>query len=203
VLLRFINDAYADIWHASGGGTTAALSSVVWAGSTLGTGGSFLQASPFDIDQILHVWATLADTSGGAQGDIELDRVEHARIMWLRANSGVGTYATPSLYAAIKQKALTDATVHRYRLEVWPGVANYFYPISYVSQFTPLNGTTLVTPDVNDIESRDIGLLVAMRLAPLVGRAELVPSIAADISQRTKEALERKFSSMLDAKQNE
>lgn len=196
-----INEAYADIWRASGGGTTDVVSTAAWTSTpSVGTNASFLGVL-FDIEEILHVWALLTDTTGGAAGDIELDRVDLSRIVQLR-RSNVGTYTTPKVYAVAKQKAANDAQVHRYRLETFPHIAAYYFPIKYIQQFTPLNGTTIVTPDVNDIESRDIALWTAAKMAPLAGRAEFLESIIMDISERTRGLLERKISALLEATQD-
>jgi hypothetical protein len=81
-------------------------------------------------------------------------------------------------------------------------VTAFYFPIEYVPQFTEIDSATVTTPDVNDLESRDIGLICAARIAPLVGRASLVPSILADVSSRTAAALDRKFRAMLDGKQD-
>jgi hypothetical protein len=94
----------------------------------------------------------------------------------------------------------TDPGTNRLKMALWPPVASRFVPIMYLSQFVPL--VAAGTPDVNDLESRDIALLAAVRIAPLVGKAHLVPSIMADISDRTAKALERKLSALLEAKQN-
>lgn len=196
-----INEAYSDIWRASGGGTTNTLSSVAWTSvPSAGGNGSFL-GSLFDIEEILHLWALVTDDNGGRPGDLELDRVDHSRIMSLRSRS-VGTYTTPKVYSVAKQKAANDAQVHRYRLEVFPAINGYHFPIQYIQQFTPLNGTTIVTPDVNDVESRDIALWTAAKMAPLCDRSEFLESIVMDISERTQLLLERKISALLEAAQD-
>lgn len=75
-----------------------------------------------------------------------------------------------------------------------------YLPTQYAAQFAPIDSATVTTPDVNDLESRDIALLAAARIAPLAGRAELVPSILADLSANTQAALARMIRAMLDAK---
>jgi len=133
------------------------------------------------------------------RSSIELEPAELAEIEYLRNQSGLGTYAVPKLYAVSRFSTPTGADVNKLRIDIWPTVAGYGYPIHYRPQFTPLDGTTYTTPEVNDLESYDIGLIAAAIMAPLSGRAELVPSILGDVSETTAKALERKFKSMLEA----
>jgi len=123
----------------------------------------------------------------------ELERAELSEIEWLRSNgSGLGGYAAPKIYAVSRQETATPAGVNKVVLDVYPGVAALYFPVHYIPQFTPIDSATVTTPDVNDLLSRDIALMAAARMAPLVGRAELVPSIVTDVSERTRHALERK-----------
>jgi hypothetical protein len=205
-ILRHYNEAYGDVWELSGGALTAVTgAATTWTPSpTTGTDGRLVGVLR-DIKEVLHVGATL--TAAGLVGDpatIDLRPVDRSYIQWLRDNTTVGTYATPKMYAVTRIRASSDvaANVGRYDLDVWPGIASYFFPMEYVRQFSPLAGVGTDVPDVNDLESRDIPLLAAMRMAPLSGRAELVTSIAADISERTQKALERKFSALISAGQD-
>ncbi len=205
-ILRALNDAYATVWELSGGAMTAVTgASTTWTPSpTTATDGRLVGVLR-DINEVLHVGATTA--SAGLVGDaatIDLRKTEKAEIQWNRDNSTIGTYGTPKMYAVTHIRASSDvaANVGRYDLDVWPGVAAYYFPMEYVRQFSPLAGSGTDVPDVDDIESRDIFLLAAFSRAPLVGRAELAPGIAADISDRTRQGLERKMAAMIEAKQD-
>lgn len=91
---------------------------------------------------------------------------------------------------------------NRLQVGLWPAVASIYVALEYIPQFTPIDSTTITTPAVNDLESRDIALLTALKIVPLVGRAELAPSIAMDISERTRAALDRKMAAMLHGAQD-
>lgn len=207
-ILRRLNEAYATVWELSGGAITNVTgASTTWTPApTIATDGKLVGVLR-DINEIMHVGATTVGVSAvlGDASVFELDRVEKSRIVWLRSSSGVGTYAIPQMYAVTRVRASSDvaANVGRYDLDVWPGIVGYYFPMEYVKQFAPLAGSGTDVPDVNDIESRDIPLLAALSTAPLVGRAEFAPGIAADISQRTQQALERKMSALIQAKQDE
>lgn len=205
--LERLNDAYATIWELSGGAiTNVAGASTTWTPApTIATDGKLVGVLR-DIKEVMHVGASTSGTAVlGDSGVVELDRVEKSRIVWLRSQSGIGTYAVPQVFSVTRVRASSDvaANVGRYDLDVWPGVVGYYFPMEYVRQFTPLTGIATDVPDVDDIESRDIPLLAALTACPLVGRAELAPGIAADISQRTQQAIERKMKSLLSADQDE
>jgi hypothetical protein len=206
-ILRRLNDAYCTVWEISGGAITNVTgASTTWTPAPTTLTDGKLVGVLRDINEIMHVGATTVGSAAvlGDTGVFELDRVEKSRIVWLRNNT-VATYAVPQVYAVTRVRASSDvaANVGRYDLDVWPGVAGYYFPMEYVRQFAPLGGTGTDVPDVNDIEGRDIYLLAALSSCPLVGRSELAPGIAADLSQRTQQALERKISALIQAKQDE
>lgn len=199
---RFINDAYSDIWPPSGGRLKTVASATAWTSAQTATGQ--VVGILTDVEDIRHVWAsTTSGSVGVSSGDYELDRVELSRIFALRADgSGYPTYLKPREYAISRKATTTPASVNLLQLDYWPSVTGYYLPIAYVPQFTPIDSATVTTPDVNDIESRDIALLAASRIAQAVGRAELVPGILADISTRTQTAIQRKLEALLDARQD-
>lgn len=202
-IARFINDAYSDVWEISGGSVKRVAGATAWATQPTADATGVSLGILTDIDEVIDLWATTTSAStGGGSGDVPLDRVEQAYIMHMRAASGYGSYTTPQVYALSKLATVTPADVNKMRLDVFPGASGIYFPIHYVPQFSPIDSATVTTPDVNDLESRDIALLAAARIAPLVGRAELVPSILADVSQRTQEAIERKMSALLYGKQD-
>jgi hypothetical protein len=132
--------------------------------------------------------------------DLVLDRVDYQRIQYLRQTSGHGGYSNLKLYSLTDVATTTTADINTIRIDVWPTVSSKLVGIHYTPQFTPLAATE--TPNVNDIESRDIALLAALKIVPLVGRSELAPSIAADISERTRQALDRKIKTMMSGDQD-
>ena len=135
-------------------------------------------------------------------GAIELERVELARIQWLRASGGTGgTYTAPTMYAPVFVASPGSTIVNLMVLEYYPSTTGYYFPIHYRPQFVPLDAT-ITTPDVNDLESRDIGHLAALNRVAAAGRADLAPTIAMLLSENTRLALDRKIKSMLDAGQD-
>jgi len=132
----------------------------------------------------------------------ELDRVEYAQLLHYRGVQGYGTYANPKICSVERASTETATGVNLFRLDYWPGVTGFYFPISYIPQFTPIDSATITTPDVNDLESRDISLLTAARMCPLIGRAEFVPSILADVSSRTAATLERKMQALMSGDQD-
>lgn len=197
---RHVNDAYADIWEISGGAIKRVASATAWATSpTSGTSGINTSLLT-DIGEIKEVFSstTLASTGDVAAGDKRLDPVDASEILWYRENqTHIGSYNHPVMYSVTRNYTTTVADVNKLQLDVWPGVSGIYLPVHYVPQFAEIDSATVTTPAVNDIESRDIALLAASRMAPLIGRNELVPGILADLSQRTAEALERKISALM------
>ena len=133
----------------------------------------------------------------------ELDRVPLSRIQWLRRNgTAMPTYLVPKEYSITRMVATAPTLVNQVQLDWWPSVSGFYFPIEYVPQFAEIDSATVTTPALNDIEARDGGLICAARLAQAVGRFELVDGILADISERTRIALNRKLSAMADARQH-
>ncbi len=200
-LARFINDAYASIYEISGARMLTVASATAWTTAQSATG--VVAGILTDVADVIRVWAsTTSGSVGQSSGDVELDRVELSVIHGMRSNSGMPTYLVPKLYAVHRKATVTPASVNLLQLDYWPNVTGFYLPTQYAKQFAPIDSVTVTVPDVNDIESRDIPLLAAARIAPLGGRAELVPSILADLSSNTQAALERKIRALLDAKQD-
>lgn len=200
-IARFLNEAYADIWEISGGGVKTVASATAWTSASSMTG--VVTGLLTDIHEITRIWSsTTAASVGVSSGDNELDRTELSMVQWLRKSFMTGSYDRPKVYAATRLATAVPGSVGNHRLDYWPSVTGYYFPTEYVPQFTEIDSVTVTTPDVNDLESRDIGLLAAARAAPLIGRAELVPSILADVSSRTAAALERKMKSLLSGNQD-
>lgn len=205
-ILEQYNNAYSDVWEDEGG----ANSSVTGAGTTWTPSPTTLTDGKLvgvlrDIRQVLHVGATTS--ASGLVGDAAtnpLDRVEYARIQWLRGSGGVGTYAIPQVYSVTRKRASSDvaANVGRYDLDVWPGVAGYYFPMEYIKQFAPLAGSGTDVPDVTDLGSRDICHIAAFRMAPLSDRARLATVIASGISQKSREMMARKMNALISADQD-
>lgn len=201
---RWLNDAYATVWNLSGGRFKTIASATAWTSAQLATGQVQGAAAATDIEDIRHVWAsTTSGSLGVSSGDVEVDRVELAEVLALRASSaGYPTYLVPKKYAVTRKATITPASVNLLQLDYWPGLTGFYLPIMYVPQFTPMDSATVTTPDVNDLESYDIALLTAAKLAQIFNRNDLVPGIFADLSTNTQAALERKLNAMLDAKQD-
>lgn len=197
---RFINEAYADLWEISGGSVKRVASATAWTSASTATG--IVAGILTDIAEVISLFQTTVSGSTGSETDTELDQVELGYIKHVRGAFGYSNYSVPKLFALTRTATLTPADVGKLRLDYWPSVTGFFFPVHYRPQFTILDDTVVTTPDVNDLESRDIGLLAAAKLAPLIGRAELVPSILADVSQRTSEMLERKLRSLVSADQD-
>lgn len=193
-IARHLNDAYADVWEISGGSIKRVASATAWAvaqsADTTGKATGILT----DINEVLHVWQTVTSGStGGGSTDKELDRVDLSEIEWLRSNgTAFGGYAVPKVYAVTRLGTTTPADVNKHVLDYWPGVSGLYFPMHYVPQFTPIDSATVTTPDVNDVESRDIAYIAAVRMAQLIGRPELVPGLVMDISERNRHIVIRK-----------
>jgi hypothetical protein len=264
-ILRFLNEAYADVWEISGGSLKSVTSPVAWNSAQTATG--IVIGLLTDVKDIVRLWATstptvgplssgttintpnvtssalfgsvvvgmtvsgtgipanttvktvsstsaivLSDnatgtatvdlTFGKVTGEYELVQRDYDEIAFWRTRSGFGSYSIPKIYAVTRQATTTPAQVGILRLDYYPGTTAYYFPMQYVPQFTQIDASTVTTPDVNDLESRDIGLLAAARLAQVIGRAELVPGILGDVSNRTAAALKRKMEAMVSASQS-
>lgn len=199
---RFINEALRDVYNISGGREKTVASATAWTSAEAATGQ--VAGILTDVEDILHVWAsTTSGSVGVSSGDTELDKAELSEILALRANSsGYPTYLRPKKYAVTRKATTTVADVNKLQLDYWPSVTGFYLPIMYVPQFSEIDSATVTTPDLNDIEARDGGLICAARIAQAVGRSELVPGIFADISTRTQTLMDRKLRAMLDGKQD-
>jgi hypothetical protein len=149
---------------------------------------------------------TFSDT-GEVSGTKELDRRELSEVQWWKKSSLAGTYAQPKIYSVTRLEAGTPAAatvsdVGKLRLDYWPEVTGFYFPIAYIPQFTPMDGGSSDVPSVNDLESYDIAWMAAADLAPRIGRAELVPAILMKVSAGTQRALERKLSTLVSADQD-
>lgn len=200
-LARFLNDAYASVYELSGTRIKTVASATAWTTAQSATG--VVAGILTDIADVIRVWAsTTSGSVGQSTGDVELDRVELSYIHHLRQSSGYPTYLVPKCYAVSRKATTTAADVNKLQLDYWPSVTGFYLPTQYAAQFTPIDSVTVTTPDVNDLESRDIALLAAMRIAPLVGRHELVPAITADLSSVGQQIAARRERAMVDAKQD-
>jgi hypothetical protein len=198
---RFINDALRDVWEMSGGRMKNVASATAWNSAQTATG--VVTGILTDIAEIIHVWASGTSGSVGATAtDVEVERKDLSYIQFLRANAaGFPTYLVPKFYALTRLSTVTPASVNLLQLDYWPSVTGFYLPIKYMPQWQEIDGTSVTTPDLDDIWARDGGLLCARRLAASYGREEFIPGIEADYSQRMQEALARKQSSKVDAKQ--
>ena len=200
-LARFLNDAYASIYAISGARMKTVASASAWTTAQSATG--VVAGTLTDAEDVIRVWAsTTSGSVGQSPNDVELDRVELSVIHSMRSNTGMPTYLVPKLYAVHRKATITVADVNKLQLDYWPSVTGFYLPTQYAAQFAPIDAATVTTPDVNDLESRDIALLAAARIAPIVGRQEFVPSILADLSANTQAALARQIRAMMDAKQD-
>lgn len=149
---------------------------------------------------------TFTDT-GEATGAKEMERVDFSRIQWLKKSGLVGSYGVPKCYSVTRVEPGTPAAaavgdVGKLRLDYWPAVTGFYFPMVYLPMFTPMDGGSADCPSVNDLESYDIAYLAAMSLAPRVGRSELVPALAMKVSETTRRALERKIATLVSGDQD-
>lgn len=195
-ILGHINDAYADVWEIWGGALKRVAGATLWTPQpAVDLGGTFTSVLT-DIDDVREVFYSITPGSVGdvVAGDTVLEPTTYSTIMRIRENQGMfGSYARPMLYAIGPGFSTVPADANKLQLDVWPGKIGANFPTHYVPQFTLLDYVTVTVPSVNDLASRDIGLLAAVRMGPLSGRAELVPGIMADVSQRTQEGIARKL----------
>jgi len=207
-LLIHANEAYQDVWEASGASLYKAAGSTLWTGGgTASLAADFTLAGSTGVEEIaefLHVWATTTvGSTGGDAGDIELSPVDFAELLALRSSgSGLGTYATPKVYSIIRRVQAADTDTNRYDLYWWPSVAGYYFPAHAIRQFDPFDGGASDFPDVDDQWSRTLANLLALRLAPLAARSEFAPAIAASIDPRHRAALDRRNRAQISARQD-
>lgn len=199
---RAMNRALSSMWEISGGGKKNVSSATAWSvAQTADTSGKLIGILT-DIKEVLRVWTTATSGSTGAAGDNELTKAELSELEFLRSNPGVGTYPAPKMYALTRMATATNADVNKFAIDFWPGIAGLYLPIQYIPQFTPIDAVTVTTPDVNDIQSHDLVYMIAIDYCDLNGRAEFAPKYAAQISEKTQQVLDRRYSAISDASQD-
>ena len=199
-----MNNAYQRIWELWGGSVVAAASATLWTPDVTADTTGKLSGDLQTISEILNLWTTTtAGSTGGGSGDILLDRVDLSQIEWLRANAtGLGTYTESQVYAvSMIASSNAAASSNKWLLDVWPGVTARYYPAHYRPQFTALAAATDV-PDLPDLAQLDVAFLAAWDWAPLVGRTDLVESIARQVSEKSQALLVRRSEAMVDARQD-
>jgi hypothetical protein len=196
-IARIINDAFADIWEISGGSVKRVASATAWTSAQLATG--IVAGILTDIGEVASLFQTTTSGSTGAATDAQVRLVELDHILHLRSTAGMGTYTVPKVAAITPMSTDTPADVQKMQLDYWPGVTGFYFPLHYKRKFSPIDSATVTTPDVTDLESRDIGLLAGARMAQVTDRSDLVPGILADISQRTQAAIARKLEALVTA----
>ena len=204
-IARYINDAYRDVWEISGGQIVRAAHATVWASDATLPATGILTSTLTTIGSFEHVFNSTVEASTGeavTNADDPVEPVEKDKIIFMQKHQSLyGSYTDPKMYAVERNFTTVVADVNKVRILVWPAVASRYIPVHYVPQFTDIDASTVTTPSVNDLESADIYLLAAARMAPRAGRAEFVPDILADISMRTQLALARKLEALLHARQ--
>ena len=200
--LRRVNSAYRTMWEIEGGSFKKVTSATAWTSAQSATG--VVTGILTDIDEILHVFgSTTSGSTGFSTGDVELNRADYSEIMGLRQTVGYGSYTYPKLYSVMRLATVTPASVGLLQLDYWPSVTGYYLPTHYVPMLTPLDASVVTTPDLTDTGSEALALLAARQIAPLVGRAELVPAIDEDIQLVHPLLYERIQSAQLVGKQDE
>lgn len=202
-IARHINEAWADIYEISGGGVISADHTTIWeAFDTLAFSTKASISSRIREVVRLYPTANAAHTGGASANYKPIEKLTQERVLYLqRRGSLAALYGSAAKCFSITRIDETDETrIPRLRLDVFP-LGSTSFATDYIPQFFAIDAVTNTQPSCTDLESRDIPLLAAMRMAPLNGRAELVPSIASDVSDRTKAALEAKFRALLDARQ--
>lgn len=149
---------------------------------------------------------TFSDT-GEVSGTKQMQPVEFEEVQFWKKSDITGTYDKPKIYAATRLEAgspltATASDVGKHRLDYYPAVTGFYFPISYLPQFTPMDGGASDVPSVNDLESYDIAWMAALDLCPREGRAELAPALALKVSAGTAKAFERKLKALLSADQD-
>jgi hypothetical protein len=203
---RQLNDAYRILWDKSGSRLKTAAHATLWS-TVVASGTRRLAGTLTGIAEIVQLWNTA--TSGSTGGDLvdvlmfptDIEEIQFNRTH-SSATTGVGTYAAPLMYAAVRAATVTAADVGKLTLEFWPDATGaLFFPAHYIAEFTEMAAGTDVA-DVNGIESYDIPHLAALWNAAASGREDLLETIAMKISESTQLLFERKVSAMLDARQN-
>lgn len=194
---RQINDAYSELWEVGGASVKQSTHATLWTPSPAVAGTITLVGQVANFKEMLRVFlSSTVGSTGFTTGDIELERMEVSELMFRRNTTAL--YGDTVAYAIEKWEPSAAADVGKINLHLWPpALGTQYYPAHYVRNYTTISGATDV-PDVTEGESRDIALMAAMKLAPLLGRSELVPGLIADISQKTRSALDSKFRALLE-----
>lgn len=204
---RAINDAYSMIFEEAGGTLTAATHATLWTPSPAVSGTATLAGALTSVGEIVQLWVgSTVGSTGASSGDTLLEPTDISEIQWLRSNASstvLGVYAESKKYAVTRASTTTPANVNKLTVELWPASAGTrYYPAHYIPQFTEIDSATVTTPDVNDIQSRDIAYLAAINLAPRISAENLIPGLRAKLSESTRLMLERKQSALLHARQD-
>lgn len=192
-----INDSYSELWEVAGASTKKSTHATLWTPSPAVAGTLALAGQVSNFKELLRVYLSgTVGSVGQTAGDVELDRMEMAELMYRRRTSDL--YGNTVAYAVERLEPDAAADIGKITIQLWPAAsATQYFPAHYVRNRTTLVNASDV-PDVTEGESRDIALMAAMKLAPLVGRQELVPGIIADITQKTRSALDSKFRALLE-----
>lgn len=203
-LLVHANSAYQIVYEESGGGLIKA--NGMWdLGASAGTFCVAGSASTAEIAKPVNV--LFSASSSETSADVPLRRVDLQEIFALKAASaGLGTYDNPKAYAIVRESPAPsgDTSTNVYGIYVWPptvGATHYYVHLHYRRQFDPFDGGVSDVPDVNDVESYDIAYTMGAILAPLAGRAELVPAIVNKISREMQAKIKRRLDAQIVAEQ--
>lgn len=201
-LNRAIDDAYSDLWEIGGASVKQSTHATLWTPSPATVGIFTLTGVVANFREMLRVFrSTTVGSIGLTLGDVELDRMEVSEIMFRRNSADL--YDDTAGYAVEKWEPSAAADVGKINLHLWPPAkTTQYYPAHYVRDRTTISGAT-DKPDVTEGESRDIAYMAAIQLAPAVGRAELVPSLIAEVSAKTRNALDAKFRALLEPRRRE
>lgn len=203
-LQEALNHAYQMLWEEEGGGIREVDSATAWTSAQTATGRvvGILQT----IKEVTTLFASSSSGSTGiTAGDKVLRRVEYPVLQWYRGNyGGVPTYTAPKVYSLIRLANTTPSSsnVGLLQLDYFPGVTGFYFPVHFVPQFVPLNGTTVTQADLTDIASRDMVWLAAIDLVVSEGRAELVPKFELQLSRGAQDMLKRKAEALTSGDQN-
>lgn len=208
--LEAINHSYQVVWEASGGRLSRKNHVDAWSSASLASGEFMLTGDLTDIADVEVMFYSTTQTSVGDQTtDKPLHQVKWGVLQHRRGSSAYGSasqvYGTPQIWAPAKLVALdTSSDINKLTVYVWPPASGTaYFPIHYRPQFVPMDGGSTDTFNLTDIETRDVGWYAAMLLAPRIGRAELLPQFALNLSESTQKSLERKLAAMLDAAQDD
>lgn len=200
VALRTLNDAYADIWEATGSSATKAAHATLWTPSPPVAGNFIFAGAVANIKEVLRIFrSTTVGSVGSTAADFELDRMELSEMNFRRRSADI--YPDPIAYALERSEPAAAADVGKLTLHIYPDIGStvYYLPAHYVKTKTDLSADADV-PDLTELLARDVALLAAVRLAPRVGRPELVGDLEKQFSERTREAFRGRDRAWLNPK---